>query len=123
MTRPVGAITSISTIRRGSPTLVPTNDVVALANVIGIDIGGLQNGVGELGQQRCYLPVSARGGVLIAHRGLRCRMSEARHQFRQRCAGSGGEHRAAVAQIVPAQIVAPRCSAGFVPMPVQRRRL
>ena len=58
-----------------------------------------------------------------AHRRLRRRVTETRHQFSERCAGRRREHRARMTEIVPTQIVATGRMPSFVPMPVQRRRL
>ena len=63
----------------------------------------------ELRQQRGDLPVPALGGVLVPHRGLRGGMPQPGHQFGQRCAGCGGQHRAGVTQIVEPEIRATSC--------------
>src|ERR1700735_2577322 len=50
----------------------------------------------QLGQQRRYLSVAALGGVLIPHRGLRCRMTKAGHEFGKRGAGRCSQDRSRV---------------------------
>jgi len=78
---------------------------------------------GHLAQQRSDLAVPALGGVLVAHRRLRCGVTETRHQLGQAGASRRGQHRAGMAQIVPAQIGPARGIARLVPMALQRRRL
>jgi hypothetical protein len=58
----------------------------------------------DLGQRRSDGLITAGGGVLIAHGGRRCRMSEAGHQFRDRGTREGSQHGSRMAQVVEAKV-------------------
>ena len=61
-------------------------------------------------------------GVLVAHRGLRCGVTQPGHQFGQRGPGGGSQHRTGVAQIVKPEIGATGGVTGLIELPVQRGR-
>ena len=58
------------------------------------------------GQRRRYLTIAALRGMLITHRGLWCRMPQARHEFGQAGTGSRSQHGTAMPQVMPPQVAA-----------------
>ena len=58
------------------------------------------------GQRRRYLTIAALRGMLITHRGLWCRMPQARHEFGQAGTGSRSQRGTAMPQVMPPQVAA-----------------
>lgn len=75
--------------------------------------GGVEVGRDERGHAGGYLPVSLGRGVLVAHRGVDRRVTEAGLQLAQARARLGCEGGPGVAQVVPPQVMSPDVGAGL----------